>query len=258
MADSSSSSPEPQDKPNDHDVAIKDWSQEEKYHLLHALKTCGRHDIEKIQEYVISKSLEETKAAVDYYTSIALQHPLFQKPKQLMSKSSRKARAPLTDWAKLLTDNLSYNELRTETPTAVRMIADMEKIPSANCTENIDFRKVYHQIANSMEGKPVTPDLGTSAVLHKCLIETALSSKAFIKTTAFRYIIKNIDLSDREINTFPRPTDDEELAILRHLASQRSYNPLNVPEENLKATISHGDMTPKRVYKSTNAQKKTY
>ncbi|KAJ8705793.1 hypothetical protein PYW08_012839 [Mythimna loreyi] len=242
-ASSSSSSPDPtQDKSKE---AIKDWTQEEKYHLLKGLKTHGRHDFEKIQEHVPTKTLEEVKAAVEYYTGVALQHPIFVKETGQKPRRSRKPHSPLTDWAKLLTDHLSYSELSTETATAVRMIADLEKIPPPECTDGIDFRKVYHQIANAMEGKPLNVDLSTAAVLHKCLIETALSSKAFIKTAAFRYIINNIDLSDKEINTFPRPTEDHELATLRHLASQRSYNPLKVPEENLKPSTVLEERRPR-------------
>ncbi|KAJ8704109.1 hypothetical protein PYW07_013403 [Mythimna separata] len=240
---STSSSPDaPQDKSKD---AIKDWTQEEKYHLLKALKAHGRHDIEKIQEHIPTKSFEQVKAAVGYYTGVALQHPIFQKETGQKPKRSRKPHSPLTDWAKLLTDNLTYNELSTETATAVRMIADLENIPTPECTDGIDFRKVYHQIANAMEGKPIMADLGTAAVLHKCVIETALSSKAFIKTAAFRYIINNVDLSDKEINTFPRPTDNHELSILRHLASQRSYNPLKVPEDHLKPSTILEERKPK-------------
>ncbi|KAF9416627.1 hypothetical protein HW555_006057 [Spodoptera exigua] len=200
-----------------------------------ALKTFHRGDIEKIQELVVTKTVEETRAAVEYYTEIALQHPAFlQKEQEIKPKLGRKPTTPINRWAKLLTDNLKLEELRTETATAVRMIADLENIPPAVCTDNIDFREVYRQIANAMEGKPIVLDVSTASVFHKCLLETALSSKAFIKTAAFKYFINNIDLSDKEINTFPRPTEKHELAILRHLASQRAYNPLNVPEENLK------------------------
>lgn len=217
------------------DDAIKNWTQKERFHLLQGIKDCGRRDIEKIQEYVITKTFEETKIAVEYFTKKALEHPLFvEKQQEAKQKPAKKHQAPLTGWVKLLTDSLNINELSTETATAVRMIADLENFPAPECTDNIDFRQVYHQIANAMEGKPVNLDLATSAVLRKCFIETALSSKAFIKTAAYKYLINNVDLSDREINTFPRPTEDQELGILRHLASQRSYNPLKVPEDFLK------------------------
>uniref|UniRef100_A0A2A4JYD9 SANT domain-containing protein n=1 Tax=Heliothis virescens TaxID=7102 RepID=A0A2A4JYD9_HELVI len=239
MASTSSAQPEQEqpdqpEKASDNE-AIKNWTQKEKYHLIQALKAYGRREIEKIQEHVETKTYDETKAAIEHYTKIALEHPLFvQKQQDNKQKPSKKHQAPLTGWAKLLTDSLSLNELRTETATAVRMIADLENFPPPECTDNIDFRQVYHQIANAMEGKPITPDLSTTPVLHKCLIETALSSKAFIKTAAYKYILNNVDLSDREINTFPKPTEDYELGILRHLASQRSYNPLKVPEDFLK------------------------
>lgn len=214
---------------------IKGWTKDEKFYLLLALKTFGMHNIKKIQEYVSTKSLDETKAAVDYFKHIAIQHPVFEKRREVVkSKFTRKPRVPLACWAQLLTDALNFNELRTETATAVRLIADLEKIPSPVCTDTIDFRQVYHQIANALEGKAVAPDLATTAILYKCVSETALSSKAFIKNVAYKYVINTIDLSDKEINMFPRPTEDKELSILRHLASQRSYNPLKVKEEYLK------------------------
>lgn len=214
---------------------MQDWTEAEKYRFIKSLKIHGPEDIKTIDEDVVTRSYEEIKAAIEYCIRRAeqLRKNSTNKVEQ-KTKRPKRTNTPLVDWGKLLTDNLSYNELRTETPTALHMIADLERIPPPECTDGIDFRQVYHQIANTMEGKPLNADLGTAAVLHKCLIETALSSKAFIRTAALRNIINNIDLSEREINMFPRPTEDHELAIIRHLASQRSYNPLKVPEDYLK------------------------
>ncbi|CAH0627210.1 unnamed protein product [Chrysodeixis includens] len=215
--------------------AIEGWTKEEKFDLMVALKNCGSHETGKIREYVTTRSFEEIEAAVFYYKQIAMKHPLFEsKCKVEKTRQSRKPRMPLTGWAKLLTDSLRFNELHTETSTAVRLIADLETMPSPLCTGGVDFRQVYHQVANALEGKQLTTDLVTGAVLHRTITETALASKAFIKNTAYKYVLNEIDLSDKAINTFPRPTEDQELSVIRHLAAQRSYNPLRVSEEYLK------------------------
>lgn len=246
LPSSSSASPgwSQQNKPDNNHDAIKNWTLEEKFHLKEALMKYGHQDFKKIQEHVITKNLKETKAAVDYFTSFAHHHPILKKPEghkeqnKPKPKPKSKPSAPLSEWATLLTDNLPLSELQTEAATAVRMIADLEKIPDPELTEGIDFRQVYHQIANAMEGKPVTADPATCAVLHKCLIETELASKAFIKTATKRNILNNIDVSNKEMNMFPGPTDNKELAIVRYLASQRNYNPLKIPEDNLQPSTS--------------------
>lgn len=244
LKSSSSSSNPSQD--SQHDNPMQDWTEKEKYCFIKSLKLHGPEEINSIAEDVSTRNFEEIKAAIEYCIRRAtrLRNKTSDKRAQ-RSRRSKKPHMPLVDWGKLLTDNLSYNELRTETPTALRLIADLERIPSPECTDGIDFRNVYRQLANAMDGKPLNADLGTAAILHKCLIETALSSKAFIKTAALRNIITNIDLSEKEINMFPRPTEDHELAIIRHLASQRSYNPLKVPEDYLKPSTIFDDKKPK-------------
>ncbi|XP_075970497.1 uncharacterized protein LOC142972927 [Anticarsia gemmatalis] len=214
--------------------SIEGWTKEEKFYLLQGLKVFKSHDIERIHEYISTKSPEQIVMAINHYKAIAAKHPVFQKRNAERAKKCLKPRVPLSSWAKLLIDNRTLDELKTETSTAIRMIADLESIPPPVCTGNIDFRKLYHTIASAMEGKALTPDKITVAILNKCITETAMASKAFIKNSSYKYVINSIDLSDKEINTFPKPTENQDLSVLRHLASQKCYNPFRIQEHFMK------------------------
>uniref|UniRef100_A0A2A4JUZ6 Myb-like domain-containing protein n=1 Tax=Heliothis virescens TaxID=7102 RepID=A0A2A4JUZ6_HELVI len=223
---------------------IRGWTQEEKYNLIQALKAGGLRNISLIQERVPTKTPEEIIAGLEYYKNIALQHPLLavpeeqKKPKKKTSHRRRAHNGPIMQWQQQLASAMEPEQLRTDTATAIRMIAESEDIPPKEMTEDIDIREVYHQIANCMEGKPIVADAGTSAVLHKCMIETSIRSKMHL-TPEVKDFVKNIEMPDKEGPAFtpPKPTEDAELAALRHLAAQRSYNPLNVPEELLKKPL---------------------
>ncbi|CAB3242857.1 unnamed protein product [Arctia plantaginis] len=230
--------------------SIKGWTKDEKFYLLQALKAFRSHDIERIHEYINTKTPHEILLAINHYKKIASEHPIFDKH-PIKPKKYCKPRVPLTSWAKLLTDNFALEELRTESATAVRMIAELEMIPDDLYTEHIDFRKVYHTIANAMEGKSLQLDKITVAVLNKCIVETALSSKAFIKTSSFKYFLNSIDF-DKEAHTFHKPTENQELTVLRHLASQRNYNPLRVQENYLKPTCERGSSSKDKVIHKDN------
>ncbi|PZC79745.1 hypothetical protein B5X24_HaOG215836 [Helicoverpa armigera] len=224
---------------NDHE-AIRGWTQAEKYNLIQALKAGGLNNMELIQESVPTRTAEELKAGLAYYKSVALQHPLLtaleekKKPKK-KSSNRRKANGPILQWQQQLANALEPDQLRTETATAVRMLAEAEDIPAKELTGNIDFRKVYHQIANALEGRAIDFDAGTTAVLQKCLMDTAMRSKAHLNPK-MKDFLKKIEMPDKESPpvTQARPTSNAELAVLRHLTTQRNYNPLNVPEELLK------------------------
>lgn len=223
---------------NEGEVAPFGWSREDKYTLLQAIKFSDSSDIERIQLSLPSKTTEEISQVIAFYKKKAQEHP---KVKDRMTRERRAmtniSQVPLSQWTKLLTDTFTYKELETETATALRLIAEFDNIPGAVCTGGVDFKAVYHALANSMEGKSLPDDKLINAILEKCIIETAYSSKAFIRNTAFKNVIHQINLTDKEISSFPRPTDNHELNTLRHLSSQRRYNPLNISETYLKPTV---------------------
>lgn len=230
--------------------SIKGWTKDEKFYLLQALKAFRSHEIERIHEYINTKTQHEILLAINYYKERAAQHPIFEK-NPIKPKKLFKPRVPLTSWAKLLTDNIPLEELRTESADAVRMIAELEMIPNEVYTEHVDFRKVYHTIANAMEGKSLQLDKITVAVINKCIVETALTSKAFIKNRTFKYFVNSIDF-DKEASTFHKPTENEELTVLRHLASQRNYNPLRVQEMYLKPSCDLDNFDNEKVTQRDN------
>ncbi|XP_030023440.2 uncharacterized protein LOC115442530 [Manduca sexta] len=221
------------------EVILEGWTKEEKLELLFALKCYGSKNIDQIQAEIPSKTVEEIKHAVNIYKKKALkQHKQIEKMKKKQIRKRSNPRIPLASWAKFLVDSLGYKDLETETSTALRLIADLEKIPSPLSTENVNFSQIYHQIANAMEGKPLKNDHMVCPILNKCILETALVSKAFIKNSVYKFVVNSINISDREMNLFPQPTHDHELSTLRHLAAQRKYNPLNINESFLSPTLS--------------------
>ncbi|XP_028032455.1 uncharacterized protein LOC114244757 [Bombyx mandarina] len=228
----------PESPPPDEVQKLEGWTKDEKLSLLYALKTCGSKNIDWIHQNISTKTPEEIIHAIDYYKNLALLEvkPLDKKIKT-NTRPCKNPRIPLACWAKLLTDTLHYKSLQTETSTAIRMIADLENIPPALNTDKFDFRKIYLQIANAMDGKPIPDDKYSGLILKKCILETALISKAFIRTSSLKNLCKTITVTQKEMNYYPMFVHNKELATVRHLASQRSYNPLNIPEEFLKPSL---------------------
>uniref|UniRef100_A0A2A4IZ48 Uncharacterized protein n=1 Tax=Heliothis virescens TaxID=7102 RepID=A0A2A4IZ48_HELVI len=225
-------------------AAYKGWTQAEKFYLVKALEVTNRRNIKEIQEYVPSKSCDEIKAAIVYTVQEAYKRPEYKEAiaklnKKYKPKRCTKSADPLALWTQRLLDSYPNEELRTETATALRIIAECESFPPPAATENVDFREVYNQLANAMEGKPVTADLLTTAVLKKCLDETIIASKVFHRRSSSKHLLQTlIDATDAERETqFYSSTADQGLSILRSFVSQRNYNPLNVPEAYLKPCV---------------------
>lgn len=216
------------------DTRLEGWNKQEKFQLLQALKDCGSQNIKQICCYISTKSEEQIKKAIQFYKEKAA-----IQTKARLHDAKRKKNTPiipLASWAKCLTDSYGFDELQTETSTALRLIADFEVKPLGVCTEKIDFRKVYHLLADATEGKSLPNENSLMAIIDKCIIETALTSKAFIKNTSYKQFLQSINVSEMNINAFIKPTDNMELATLRHLSSQANYNPLNITEKYLKSS----------------------
>lgn len=215
---------------------LEGWTKQEKYELLMGLKYYGSNEPAALIVSIPSKSLVEIQHAVNYYKRKALKHPTMNERKR-KEKTNVKVfpRIPIASWAKCLTDSSSYEDLQTETATALRLIADFENIPSPVCTNGIDFRKMYHFIADAMEGKSLPDGHQASTILDKCIVETALLSKSFMRNSTLQFLVENIDMKN-QLNRFPKATANNELGNIEHLLTQRNYNPLNIPDHYLKAS----------------------
>ncbi|KPJ05672.1 hypothetical protein RR46_00646 [Papilio xuthus] len=213
---------------------IENWSKEEKYNLFQALKVCDFQDYEKLSTFITTKSVDDIRGAINHYKNKISEHPALCKRVKKSIKKSGGSLIPLADWAKFLTESINLKDLRTETATALRLIADFEEFPVPICTNNVDFSKIYHTLANALEGKTLTKDKMIISMVEKCLIDSALTSKAFIRSSSYKNVLKSLNISDKELNSFPHYTDNQELTNIRHLASLRSYNPLNLSEDVLK------------------------
>ncbi|PZC85350.1 hypothetical protein B5X24_HaOG201846 [Helicoverpa armigera] len=227
-------------------AAFAGWTRAEKFYLLKALEVTDRRNIEEIQDYLPNKSYDEVKAAIDYAVQEAYKRPEYKEAIAKLHKKYYRPNKwatpadPLARWAEKIKKSYPDKELRTETAVALRMIAECESVPPPSATENVDFREVYYQLANAIEGKPVTADIPTTAVLKKCLDETMIASRAFYRHSSPKHLLKLvIDAADEErTETLFARTSDQELSVLRSFVSQRSYNPLNIPEAYLKPGVT--------------------
>lgn len=221
---------------NTSDSVTQGWSNEDKYYLLQAIKCSHSNSIENIKTLLTTKSEKEIEETVKYYKKRAANHPFSTKTLPPSRRALKKiSRAPIAMWAKYLTDLYSYKELEAETSLALHLLADLDDIPAGVCTSGVDFKEIYHGLANAMEGKSLPVDKTINMILEKCILESAYAGKAFIRRTSFLNVLNAIYRSDKEINVF-RPTEKLELDAVRHLSSQRQYNPLNVSETYLKPT----------------------
>lgn len=222
------------DDDDERETVLEGWTKDDKFQLLQALKVYGSHDIGCIQKVIPFKTDEQIKSAIAYYKKKALNHPVIKERKKKYKSSQQSLpRVPLVSWAKYLTDSLDFDDLQTETANALRLIAEFENIPLSVSTDYIDFKKIYHLIANAMDGKSLQDDKIAAMILNKCLVETALVSKEFIRTSTLRGIVENVNVSETEANYFPNPTVHNEHGTILHLASQRNYNPLNILDHYL-------------------------
>lgn len=207
---------------------LEGWTKNEKFDLNLGLKLHG-YNLKEIQKRIPDKTEDQIQAVIDYFKA-ELKKKVAEHPPSYRQRRKLKQlpQVPLAKWADLMTDTYDYKELQTESATAVRIIADFEDIPHPSLSSNIDFRKIYHYIADAMEGKPLPDDPVAADVFNHCIMETSALSKAFIPKNELQDTLGrmgNIDV--------PRPTTDGGLAALRYLCAQRNYNPLNVSEKYL-------------------------
>ncbi|CAH2236973.1 uncharacterized protein LOC120625939 [Pararge aegeria] len=212
---------------------LEGWTKEEKFELLEALKEFGSFNIDNIREFVSNKTGDQIRDAIEFYKRKAsVEPPVIQKRERKINLPT----VPLSSWAKFIIDTHGFDDLQTETAAALRLIAEFEEKPPAVCTEKIDFKKVYHMLADALEGKPLPNDKYVLTLFDKCIVETALTSKALNRgTKCFKRILQtSCNPEEADVNSFIKPTEDKELITLRYLATKRNYNPLNIPESSLK------------------------
>lgn len=218
-------------------MTSEEWTKDEKFFLYQALREFGSYDINSICLAIPTKSKEQIVGTVNYYKKRAFkQHE--GRPEGKKKTQARHTRVPLLSWAKLLIDSSSFEELKTDTASALRLIAKFENIPASICTESIDFRHLYHVLANAMEGKALQEDYTIALVLDKCFTESALVSKAFMKNTTLISIMENylkaVNTAHKELNTVHRPDTKPAEAAIKHLATKSNYNPFSIADINLK------------------------
>lgn len=218
-------------------VITEEWTKDEKFYLYQALKDFGSYNIDSICQAIPMKTKEQIVGAVNYYKKRAFkQHE--GRPEGRRKAQTQHTRVPLLSWAKLLIDSSNFEELKTDTANALRLIAKFENIPATICTENIDFRHLYHVVANAMEGKALQEDYTIALVLDKCFTEAALVSKAFMKNATLISIMENYlkaaNTAHKELNTVNKPGTEPSEAAIKHLATKSNYNPFSISESHLK------------------------
>ncbi|XP_022122767.2 uncharacterized protein LOC110998422 [Pieris rapae] len=213
---------------------IEGWSKEDKFNLLRAIREFGSHDIEKIQGFMFSKSCEEISGAIEYYRSKALQNPNAKKKRE--KRKLNTTTTPLGRWAAALIDNKSYDELRTDISTALRLVAEFEERSPKTCTEQYNFGAVYQTLANALDGRVLSDDQKVNALIEKCLIDAAILSKAFKCKSFVKDVINDIHLTTDWMDDIVllKASDDSDLANIGHIICHKAYNPLNISINDLQ------------------------
>ncbi|CAH4019333.1 uncharacterized protein LOC123707386 [Pieris brassicae] len=213
---------------------VEGWSKEEKFNLLRAIREFGSHDIEKIQGFMFSKSCDEISGAIEYYRSKAFQNPNVKRKRE--KRKLNTSTTPLGRWASALMDNKGYDELRTDISTALRLVAEFEERSPKTCTEQYNFGAVYQALANALDGRVLPDDQKVNALIEKCLIDTAVFSKAFKRNSLVKDVINDINLSTDWMDDIVllKASDDSDLANIRHIIGHKAYNPLNISINHLQ------------------------
>ncbi|KAJ8737722.1 hypothetical protein PYW08_000317 [Mythimna loreyi] len=172
---------------------------------------------------------------------------MMKKARKAEKKAEKKMEKNLRKWEERIKEQNPDLSKRTETATALRMIADLEKRPLPDQVEGIDFKEVYHQLGNALEGKPIVGDEKVLAVLHMAYKHTAARAQGCLNPQ-MKDFLRKLKVGESFVQEkFPgRPTEDQELNTLRHLSDQDVYNPLKVPEERLKIAEKIPSITAKK------------
>lgn len=218
-------------------AVLEGWTEDETFELYLGIKH-NSYDTKEIQKRLPKRTEEQIQAVIDYFRTELVKKttgPLSSRPKRRIKPVPQ---VPLAKWADLMTETYEYKELQTEYATAVRLIAEFEDHPNPSICNGIDFKKIYHYMADAMEGKPLPEDTIAAEIFNHCIMECSSMSKQFVPKHELEDILADPSTVGHNSNV-PRPTKDGGLAALRHLITQRNYNPLNIPEKYLKHAESY-------------------
>ncbi|CAH0703600.1 unnamed protein product [Spodoptera exigua] len=212
------------------------WSREERFCLLRVVDI----DIEKIRKQIPSKSPSQIKQAIIYIINSL--YPSDGDPPPC-------SRMKLSEWRQFLTSSSADpTERRAEGAITARMIAQLEYIPAPERTWNIDFKEVFLQMANAMEGRPVVADAAVTEVLYLMATDTVRRCNGIVPPGLKDFISK--------INAGTKPTPprappqsqclQDPRAVFMY--SQGGYDPIYAPPEivNPFRTGRHSNRSSRR------------
>ncbi|CAH0703416.1 unnamed protein product [Spodoptera exigua] len=270
---------------NTHHPAIANWSTQEKYELMKALRP-NDLDINLLLEKIPTKTRAEIEAAIKFYVSIAKHHPMLAPPppppKPQKKDKKRKASAlndrpddTLRELEEELKEIMPTNALVVETAAAVRMISEYDVASSMETNHSIDCQDVYKEIANVMQSTSGTRTAESTVVLNKHSEETAV--RVDVLDSEMTEMLKNIKVPKRNVSvtasastsafglasgstygasassSFPstsamastsaavHPANNRQQVIRRDMATQHSYNTMNVSEAHLRTPAGSFD-----------------
>ncbi|XP_050671357.1 uncharacterized protein LOC126969830 [Leptidea sinapis] len=216
---------------NNETIVLNSWTKEEKFYLYQALIQYGSEDIEQISNLMPTKSDKEIEAALSYYRKKASLIPVIQPKKAPKKKVESNSSIPLANWAKLLLESKTYEELNTDIAFALRLIADFEEKPFSR---EINIRTIYYTLANALEGKSVKMDKITKSVIEQCMLDSSVASNTFVKPFQLRTILENIRIDENVSNSLRKISECHDEANIQYLISQKAYNPFNFSQNILK------------------------
>ncbi|CAH1647549.1 unnamed protein product [Spodoptera littoralis] len=188
------------------------WSREERFCLLKVVDI----DIEKIQQQIPAKSPNQIKEAIVYVIN-----SLYASD----GDPPHCSRMKLSEWRQFLTSSSADPaERRAEGAVTARMIAQLEHIPTPERTWNIDFKEVFLQMANAMEGRHVVADAAVTEVLYLMATDTVRRCNGIVPPGLKDFIYKISAGNNPEPPQAPSLLDPRATCM----CSQSGYDPVYV------------------------------
>lgn len=207
---------------------LQNWTIEECNMLLKVLEEHGSHSRTQIAKAIPTKTKSEITEVIRYYK---------MKTKNERFRANRNMQIPtaiLHEWQKVLEHNFETRDLKTVIPQALRYIAEGSEIPPIHYTSEIDFKKMYHALANAMEGLPL-PEMNkfTKHAFKKCIKDGIEDTRVFLNYDILMFC-ENIMMTPQEsVFNIPSQANNPELNTLEYITMNNVYNPFGIPSKFL-------------------------
>lgn len=205
------------------------WTKDDKFALYTSLKA---FESERHRVAIPTKSKKEIEQALEYYVERGFKRITQPLLRQRKSRTQESPRIPIVQWAKELSDNYTFKSLISNVAHILRLIAMFEDIPDAITTEQIDFRHIYHLLADASDGKIVTKEVMDSLPMDKGICLAAATVNEIDKTIhiAMQNYLNMTNTASEESNTDKKPNIELIGEAVLFFATKSNYNPFSISD----------------------------